>query len=258
MLIDSHCHLDMLELDALGFHSMDEVLAKAAENHVEHCLCVSVTWEDFPAVLALANRYPNVSASCGLHPNEQSGYDPTVEELMTAANHPNVVAIGETGLDYYRSEGDLTWQHRRFERHIEVAKALAKPLIIHTRQAPKDTIEILRAQRADEVGGVMHCFTESWAMAEAALALGFYISFSGIVTFKNAQQVQDVAKRVPLDRILVETDAPYLAPVPFRGKSNQPAYVTHVAQYLSELRGMSFEDFATQTTVNYKRLFAWN
>ena len=255
MIIDSHCHLNLLDLAALGCSSMDQVLQNAVSQQVEHCLCVSINWETFPAVLAIAQQYPNVSASCGVHPNEQSGHEPSVAELVAAAQEAKVVAIGETGLDYFRSEGDLAWQRDRFIRHIEAAKLTAKPLIIHTRQAPEDTIKIMQTQQAHVVGGVMHCFTEDWEMAQAALALNFYISFSGIVTFKNAKQVQEVARRVPHDRILVETDAPYLTPVPFRGKSNQPAYVYHVAQFLADLRGESFEDFAAQTTENYKRLF---
>ena len=255
MIVDSHCHLDLLNLDDLHYQSLDEVLQFAETKNIKHCLCVNVTWEDFPKVLNIAEQYPNVSASVGVHPSEQEGHDPSIEELVKAAQHQKIVAMGETGLDYTRMEGSMVWQHERFGRHIEAAKQVRKPLIIHTRMASKDTIAIMKSHQAAEIGGVMHCFTEDWAMAKAALDLNFYISFSGIVTFKNAKTVQTVAKQVPLDRLLVETDSPYLAPVPYRGKTNQPGYTYHVAEFLAELRNESFETLCEQTTNNYQRLF---
>lgn len=254
MLVDSHCHIDCCDLTPFD-NKVEHLLAQAKEHDVEHMLCVCIDLEHFPAVLQLAETYPQISASLGLHPNEREGREATKEELLQLGANPKVVAIGETGLDYFRSEGDLSWQHERFRTHIAVAKALQKPLIIHTRDAREDTIRIMREEKAQDAGGVLHCFTESWEMAEQALALGFYISFSGIVTFKNAIALQDVAKRVPLDRMLIETDAPYLAPVPFRGKSNVPAYVKYVAAFIAKLRGLSYEEIAQQTTENYHRLF---
>lgn len=234
---------------------LDQVLLRARENHVDYMLCVSVNLEHYPEVLALAEQYPHIFASVGVHPNEQSGADPSAEQLIKLAQHERVVAIGETGLDYFRSTGDMTWQHNRFRNHIETAKAVNKPLIIHTRDAAEDTMRILEEEGAEQCGGVMHCFVENWDIAKRALDLGFYISLSGIVTFKNAKDLQEVAKRLPLDRILVETDSPYLAPVPFRGKSNEPAYVLHVARFLSELRGEDYEHIADQTTQNFFDLF---
>lgn len=234
---------------------LDQVLLRARENHVDYMLCVSVNLEHYPEVLALAEQYPHIFASVGVHPNEQSGADPGVEQLVKLAQHERVVAIGETGLDYFRSTGDMTWQHNRFRNHIEAAKTVNKPLIIHTRDAAEDTMRILEEAGAEQCGGVMHCFVENWDIARRALDLGFYISLSGIVTFKNAKDLQEVAKKLPLDRILVETDSPYLAPVPFRGKSNEPAYVLHVAEFLAELRGEDYEQIANQTTQNFFDLF---
>jgi len=253
-LVDSHCHLDRLDLAKLG-GELDDVLAAARQQAVTHMLCVCIDMDNFPAVTALANRYPQVSASVGVHPNERDTRDPEVEELTGLAQTAKVVAIGETGLDYFHGKGDLEWQRERFRRHIRAAKACSKPLIIHSRDAREDTIRIMREEGAREIGGVMHCFTEDWVMAEQAMELNFFISFSGIVTFRNAQQVQDVARRVPLDRMLVETDAPYLTPVPYRGKSNQPAYVRYVAEHIAELRGESLEQIAHTTTANFFRLF---
>ncbi len=221
-----------------------------------YLLCVAVTLEKFPEVLALAQTHANVFASIGVHPNEREGREPGVEELVTLAADPRVVAIGETGLDYYRSEGDLSWQQERFRRHIHAAKQAKKPLIIHTREAADDTIRLMREEAAGEAGGVMHCFTESWDVARAALDLGFYISFSGILTFRNAEALRAVAKKVPADRLLVETDAPYLAPVPYRGKTNEPAYVRHVAECIATVRKEEFEAIATQTTDNFFQLFS--
>ena len=254
MLVDSHCHLDMLDLEPFGGR-MEGVLDAARAQDIGHFLCVSINMEDYPGMLALAEPLQQVSVSVGLHPNEQGGHDPETEELVELARHPKVVAIGETGLDYFRSEGDLDWQRERFRRHIAAAKLSQKPLIIHSRDAKKDTLDILEAEGASEAGGVMHCFTGDWDMAERAMALNFYISFSGIVTFKSAQVLQDVAKKMPPDRMLVETDCPYLAPVPHRGKPNQPAFVRHVAEYVAELRGETYEQVAANTTGNFRNLF---
>lgn len=211
--------------------------------------------ENIPAVCAIAERYPNVYASVGVHPNEQGREEPTVERLVVLTADPKVIAIGETGLDYYRSEGDLSWQHARFRAHIAAAREAKKPLIVHSRDARKDTLRLLREEGADEVGGIMHCFVEDWETAERAMELGFYISFSGIVTFRTALELKEVARRVPADRLLVETDSPYLAPVPYRGKSNVPGYVRHVAEHIAELRGETLEHIAEQTTANFFRLF---
>lgn len=253
MLIDSHCHLNMLNEYP---QDLAVIFNNAQDNGVEHMLCVCVTLDKFPEILDIAKNYSQVSASVGLHPTEVTTDEPTAELLIQYAQHEKVVAIGETGLDYYRCEGeDMAWQHARFITHIQVAKQVKKPLIIHTRAAQADTIRFMRNEKAQDAGGVMHCFTEDWDMAKAALDLGFYISISGIVTFKNALQVQDVAKKVPLDRLLIETDAPYLAPVPYRGKPNQPAYVRHTGQAIADLRGISFEGIASATTHNYRTLF---
>ena len=254
MLIDSHCHLDTLDLEPFGGH-IEGVLDAARDQGVGHFLCVSINLEDYPGMLALAEPHEQVSVSVGLHPNEQGGHDPDIDELVELAKHPKVVAIGETGLDYFRSEGDLDWQRDRFRRHIAAAKISGKPLIIHSRDAKEDTLEILEAEGASEVGGVMHCFTGDWDMAERAMELNFHISFSGIVTFKNAQVLQDVATKMPTDRMLVETDCPYLAPIPHRGKQNQPAFVRYVAEYVAGLRGETYEQVAANTTENFKRLF---
>ena len=254
MLVDSHCHLDMLDLEPFGGR-IEGVLDAARQQDVGHFLCVSINMEDYPAMLALAEPHEQVSVSVGLHPNEQGGHDPDIDELVELAKHPKVVAIGETGLDYFRSEGDLGWQRDRFRRHIAAAKCSGKPLIIHSRDAREDTLEILEQEGAGEVGGVMHCFTGDWDMAERAMELNFHISFSGIVTFKSAQVLQEVATKMPADRMLVETDCPYLAPVPHRGKPNQPAFVRHVAEYVAGLRGETYEQVATATTENFKKLF---
>ncbi len=253
MLVDSHCHLNMLNEYP---NDLASIFAAAKESNVTHMLCVCVTLTKFPEILAIAKQYPQVRASVGLHPTEITEVEPSPETLLNYAQHKEVVAIGETGLDYYRSENeDMTWQRTRFANHIAVAKHIKKPLIIHTRAAQVDTIAMMQSENANDIGGVMHCFTEDWGMAKQALDLGFYISISGIVTFKNALQVQEVAKKVPLDRLLIETDAPYLAPVPFRGKPNQPAYVKHTAQYIAELRGIPIEELAQTTTQNYFSLF---
>lgn len=254
MLIDSHCHIDLMDYEKLG-GDPDTAIAYAHENGIGHMLCVSVNLEQYPNMLKTIDKMPKVFASVGVHPNEQDGIDPSVEQLVELAANEKVVAIGETGLDYFRSEGDLEWQRDRFRRHIEAAKQTGKPLIIHSREAKQDTIKLLQEENAQDIGGVMHCFAEDWEMAQQAMDLNFYISFSGIVTFKSAKTLQDVARRVPLDRMLVETDSPWLAPVPFRGKTNQPAYVKHVAEYIAELRDDSVENITTATTENFFKLF---
>ena len=251
LLVDSHCHLDFPEFQGRE----DELVTAMQANGVGWALVAGVTLERFPGVLALAERFPRLFAAVGVHPDTQEGQDADEETLLRLADHPKVVAIGETGLDYYRLEGDLEWQRDRFRTHIRAARKCRKPLIIHTREAAADTLRILEEEAAGEVGGVFHCFTENRAVAEAALALGFHISFSGIVTFKNALQIKEVATLVPLDRLLVETDAPYLAPVPYRGKLNHPALVRHVAEQVAKLRGIRVEDLADATTSNFFRLF---
>jgi TatD DNase family protein len=254
MLIDSHCHLDRLELTPYG-GNLDGAIEHAHQRGVDLMLCVSINMENFPAVRAIAERYDEVYASVGVHPNDNDGHDPSLDELVELADHPKVIAIGETGLDYFRSEGDLEWQRERFRRHIAAAKKTGKPLIVHSREAREDTMRVLEEERADEVGGIMHCFVEDMATAERAMALGFLISFSGIVTFRNATALQEVAQRIPAAMLLVETDAPYLAPIPYRGKPNEPAYVRDVAEFVAKLRGVSVELLAEQTTANFKRLF---
>ncbi|OON63069.1 DNAase [Massilia sp. KIM] len=255
MFIDSHCHINFPELAA----RMPEILAKMAENKVTHALCVSVDLPDFPQVLALAEQHPHILASVGVHPDYEDTPEPSVQQLVELADHPKIVAIGETGLDYYRLEGDLEWQRERFRTHIRASRETRKPLIIHTRSASADTIRIMKEEGAGTdaggVAGVMHCFTESLEVAEAAMAQGFYISFSGIVTFKSARELQEVARAVPLERMLIETDSPYLAPVPFRGKMNEPGYVAHVAEFIATLKGVPLRDVASQTSENFFNLF---
>ncbi len=251
MFVDSHCHLNFPEL-AQNIHAIRQLMQ---DECVGHALCISVTLDKFPEVLGLAEQYANFYASVGVHPDYEEIEEPTVEALVKLANHPKVVAIGETGLDYFRLQGDLAWQRERFRTHIRAAIIAGKPLIIHTRNAADDTLRIMREEGVERVGGVLHCFTESLAMALSAIEMGFYISFSGIVTFKNALEIKEVAKQIPLDRLLIETDSPYLAPVPFRGKINQPAYVKHVAQEVANLRGISLNQVAEATTANFFRLF---
>lgn len=253
-LVDSHCHLDQLDL-SMHDGELSNALIEAKEQGVGHMLCVCITLQDFPQILAIAQSYSEVSASVGLHPNEEVTDEPTEEDLVSLAQDKKIIALGETGLDYYRSSGDLSWQHERFRRHIRAAKKVNKALIIHSRQAREDTLRILQEENASTVGGVMHCFTEDWEMAKAAIDLGFYISFSGIVTFPNAKEIQEVAKRVPLDRMLIETDSPYLAPVPRRGKPNEPAYVRYVAEYIAQLRGIDVLELAELTTGNFFTCF---
>jgi len=250
-IIDSHCHINFPQLGS----DLGGVLARMHEAGVTTALCVSVTLESFPDVLQVAMQHPRLYASVGVHPDETAGEDPEVERLVSLSEHPKVVAIGETGLDYYRLEGDLAWQRERFRNHIRAAKQTGKPLIIHTRDAGADTINIMREEHAETIGGVMHCFTETWEIAKAALDLGFMISFSGILTFKNAENLRDVARKVPLESTLVETDSPYLAPVPHRGRTNEPAYVRFVAEELARIKGVPLETVSATTSANFRRLF---
>jgi len=253
MFIDSHCHLDFPDLA----DKTDELLANMAANDVTHALCVSVDLPDFPKVLALAEAHANLFASVGVHPDYPDTPEPTVDDLVRLANHPRIVAIGETGLDYFRLKGELEWQRERFRTHIRAARESGRPLIIHTREAATDTLRIMREEGAQEIGGVMHCFTESWEVAEAAMEMNFYISFSGIVTFKSATALKEVARRVPLERMLIETDSPYLAPVPFRGKTNQPAFVKQVAEEIARLRGVEIAEIGHATSRNFFNLFKY-
>lgn len=255
MYIDSHCHLDFPELA----QDLDAILARMRENRVDRALCVSVTLEDFPRVLALAQAHENLYASVGVHPDYPDCLEPDVPTLVRLAAHPRIIATGETGLDYFRAEGDPAqtheWQRERFRVHIRAARQSGKPLIVHTRSASADTLAILKEEGADAIGGVMHCFTETWEVARAALDLGFYISMSGIVTFRNAQSLREVAAAVPLDRLLIETDSPYLAPVPHRGKTNEPGLVRHVGEFIAQLRGLDAASLADATTANFFRCF---
>ncbi len=252
VLVDSHCHINFEPLHT----RLDEVLANAQQHDVAYMLCISVNMEDFPQVLQLARNHANIYATVGVHPNESGGKEPDVAEIRQIAQAPDIVGVGETGLDYFRSQGDLEWQRDRFRRHIEAARAVAKPLIVHSRNAAVDTQRILREESAREAGGVMHCFTEDWKVAKQALDIGFYISFSGIVTFNSASVIQEVAKKMPIDRILIETDCPYLAPVPFRGKTNEPAYVRYTAEHVASLRNISLDKLAEATTDNFFTLFS--
>jgi len=251
VLVDSHCHLSYPELSA----DLDGVVARMRSAGVDAALTVCTTLEEFPAVHAIATRFDGVYASVGVHPDNQGVREPTVDTLVALAQESKVVAIGETGLDYYRLTEPLEWQRERFRVHIRAARLCGRPLIIHTRAAAADTLRIMREEGAEAAGGVMHCFTETSAVARAALDLGFHISFSGIVTFKNAVELQQVAREVPLERLLIETDSPYLAPVPHRGKTNEPGYVRHVAHKLAELRGMQAEDIADRSSDNFFNLF---
>ncbi|MFM9834666.1 MAG: TatD family hydrolase [Methylophilaceae bacterium] len=251
MLVDSHCHLNFPELS-------DNILAVRELMRTEkvgHALCVSVTLDKFPEVLALANQFDNFYASVGVHPDYEDIEEPSIGHLVSLATHHKVIAIGETGLDYFRLTGNLEWQRERFRTHIRAALLAKKPLIIHTRSAAEDTLRIMREEGASQIGGVMHCFTESLEVALEAISMGFYISFSGIVTFKNATQLKEVAQQIPLEKMLVETDSPYLAPVPFRGKINQPAYVKYIAQEIANLRGISLDAVMGATTDNFFNLF---
>ena len=252
-IVDSHCHIDRVDLSQFG-GSIESLLAQSKELSVDRFLCVCIDLENFDDVFSLAKNYEPIYASVGVHPTETDGKDPSVEELLTLANHDKIIAIGETGLDYFHVDPTTAdWQRARFKRHIDASNQSGKPLIIHTREAKKDTLQIMQEEKAQ--AGVMHCFAEDWETAEAALDLGFYISFSGIVTFKSAQDLREVAKKVPADRILVETDSPYLTPVPYRGKPNSPGYTYYVAEKLAEIRSQSISTIAKTTTDNFNRLF---
>jgi len=251
MYIDSHCHLNFPDLAG----ELPDILARMRRNQVTHALVVSVNMPDWPGLLAMVQAHPNLWASVGVHPDVQDTPEPDTEELVRLAAHPKVVAIGETGLDYYRLSEPLDWQRDRFRRHIRAARAAKLPLIIHTRQCAEDTLRILREEKADEIGGVMHCFTESWDIAQAALDLNFYISLSGIVTFKNAHTVHEVAAHTPLDRLLIETDSPYLAPVPHRGQRNDPSKVIHVAEKIADIKRIPVAEVARATTENFFGVF---
>ena len=258
MFVDSHCHLDFPEYA----NQVPALLERMKAAGVTHAMCISVDMPDFPNVLALAKAHENLFATVGTHPDYEDTPEPSEDQLVEFANHPKILAIGETGLDYYRI-GDRTydqmeWQRERFRTHIRAAKRANKPLIIHTRSASEDTLRIMREEGADAIGGVMHCFTESYEVAKAAIELGFYISFSGIVTFKNAKDLQATCKALPLDRLLIETDSPYLAPVPHRGQTNEPAWVAHVASYIAQLRGETLEEIAQHTTNNFFQCFQLN
>lgn len=254
MLIDSHCHLDRLDLGPFQ-NDFAAFVEDAKAQGIEHMLCVSISLEAYPAMLSQVEAFDCISVSVGVHPNEQGCHEPDVEELVKLAAHAKVVAIGETGLDYFRSVGDLDWQHERLRTHVRAARACGKPLIVHTREARADTLRILKEENASEVGGVFHCFTEDWETARQALDLNFHISFSGIVTFRNAAQIQEVARKVPEERFLIETDSPYLAPIPHRGKPNYPQYVRHVARFVAELRDSSEEAVAEVSNRNFRALF---
>jgi len=251
MYIDSHCHINFPEFA----ETLPEVFGLMQQNQVSHALCISVELEKLPEIIALAEAHPHIYASVGVHPDHEDCTEPSVAQLVQLAQHPKVVAIGETGLDYFRLTGDLEWQRTRFRTHIRAARESGKPLVIHTREAAADTLRLMEEEQAHKIGGVMHCFTESIAVAQAAMEMNFYISFSGIVTFKNATAIRDVAAYVPLDRMLIETDSPYLAPVPYRGKTNQPGYVKHVAEEIARVKGVSVEEVGEVTTRNFCRLF---
>jgi TatD DNase family protein len=255
MYVDSHCHLSFPELQA----RLPDIRREMAAARVDRALCICTTLEEFDQVHALATGHDNFWATVGVHPDNEGVREPSVQDLVERAARPRVVAIGETGLDYYRLNGrsvaDMAWQRERFRVHIRAARATGLPLVVHTREASADTLALLAEEGAGAVRGVFHCFTETQAVAEGALALGFHISFSGILTFRNAQALRDVARQVPLDRCLIETDSPYLAPVPYRGKTNQPAYVPYVAAQLAELKGLDVATVAEATTRNFERLF---
>lgn len=251
MFVDSHCHLDFPELVA----QLPDILNKMQDNRVSHALCVSVNLPDWPGLIDIVEQHTPLWASVGVHPDYEDTVEPDIQFLVEQSRHPKVVAIGETGLDYFRLKGDLTWQRDRFRTHIRAAREAGLPLIIHTRASSEDTIALMREEQAAEAGGVMHCFTESWEVACQAMDMGFYISFSGIVTFKSAKDLQEVAKRMPLDRILIETDAPYLSPVPYRGQLNDPSKVIHVAEMLAQLRGVSLSTIEEASTKNFFNLF---
>lgn len=254
MFIDSHCHLHFPEFDALGENG-HILMTETKKQQVEHILCVATHINQYKQLQFLSHKYQEISISIGLHPNESIDTEPEEQDFLNVLEDPHIVAIGETGLDYFRLKEDPAIQHKRFRTQIRAAIACKKPLIIHTRDAKDDTLQILKEEHASEVGGVLHCFTGDQAFAKQALDLNFCISFSGIVTFDKAQDIQAVAKWLPLDRILIETDAPYLAPVPFRGKVNQPIYIRYIAEYIAKLRNIDIAEFANVTTQNYYRVF---
>ncbi len=251
MLVDSHCHLDFPDLAKI----LPQLLELMKKNDVGCALCIAVNLEDFPRVLSLAESHPHLYASVGVHPEASDVREPSIADLVELAQHHKVIAIGETGLDYYWHKDAPEWQRERFRTHIRAAREVGKPLVIHNRDSTTDTLRLMTEEGAGQVGGILHCFTETWDVAEEALALGFHIGLSGIVTFKNALTVKEVARRVPLDRLLIETDSPYLAPMPFRGKINQPGYVKYVAEEIAHLRDISVEEVAAATTDNFFRLF---
>ncbi len=251
MLVDSHCHIDLPELAG----NLPQVLGLMQDNDVGCAVCIGVTLEDFPRIQALVESSRTIFASVGVHPETTDVREPSIADLVALAQHPKVIAIGETGLDYYWHKDAPEWQRERFRVHIRAAIEAGKPLVVHNRDATADTLRVMAEEGAGQVGGILHCFTESWEVAEAALDLGFHISLSGIVTFKNALVVKEVARRIPLDHLLIETDAPYLAPVPYRGKLNQPGYVRYVAEEIAKLRGIPCEEVASATTENFFRLF---
>lgn len=254
MFIDSHCHLDLPEL----IEDLPSLLEEMKQNLVTHALSISVDISDWSRIKTIIETYPHIYGSVGTHPDYEKVHEPTLDELITMLQHPKVIATGETGLDYYRLQGDLTWQRNRFRNHIQAALISKKPLIVHTRNAQEDTIAILKEEKAESIGGVMHCFTENIEMARASLDQNFYISFSGIISFKNAKTVHQTAAYVPIDRILIETDAPYLAPTPHRGKINQPAWVRHIAEQIAQIKGISIEEVGSITSENFKRCFNLN
>lgn len=254
MFVDSHCHIDFPEFA----DESDALVERMRLANVTHAMCISVTLPEWPRVVALAERYSNIYATAGVHPDYEDIEEPTVASLLERAAHPKVQAIGETGLDYYRLQGDLEWQRERFRTHIRAARECGKPLVIHTRSASEDTLKIMREEKAHDVGGVMHCFTETWEIASAAMDMGFYISFSGIVSFKSAVELQAVARQVPLERMLIETDSPYLAPVPHRGKRNEPSFVPQVAAAVAKLRDTDTSLIGHETSRNFFKLFQVN
>ncbi len=251
MFVDSHCHVDFPAL----VEQLPDILQRMQANNVGNALCVSVNLPDWPGLIALVEKHPELWASVGVHPDYEDTIEPTVEDLVKRSSHPKVIAIGETGLDYFRLQGDLSWQRERFRNHIRAARQTGLPLIIHTRSSAEDTLRIMKEEGASEAGGVMHCFTESWEVAQAAIDMNFYISFSGIVTFKNAVALHEVAQKIQSDRILIETDSPYLAPVPHRGKLNDPSKVIHVAEKIADLRGVALKEVEILSSNNFFNLF---
>jgi TatD DNase family protein len=255
MLVDSHCHLDRIDLTPYD-GDLEKAVQAAVDRGIDRMLCIGIDLNNAPTVVAIAEKFANIYASVGIHPLDISDHICSQQALIELADHPKVVAIGETGLDYYYSAERKDDQQRSFVQHLKASASTGKPTIVHTRDAREDTIKLIAEHGSVQVGGVLHCFTESWAMAEAALDMGYYISFSGIITFKNAAELREVVSRVPIERLLVETDSPYLAPVPYRGKKNEPKYVLEVAECVAEIKGLSLQEVARQTTANFERLFS--